>query len=111
MTETKTKDIKIQQKLNTTKKSDQTILELSLRVSILFTHSVLRPRSSPVEQMQPSGKLATEMSYTLTHLYEIEQYYSTKYRLVMSNLVDHPTQLVCIWIFICQRTNIKDIAG
>ena len=27
-------------------------------------------------------------------------------------LVDRPTQLVCIWIFICcQQTNIKDIAG
>ena len=25
-------------------------------------------------------------------------------------VVDRPTQLVCIWIFICQRTNIKDIA-
>ena len=27
------------------------------------------------------------------------------------DLVDRPTQLVCIWIFICQQTNIKDIAG
>ena len=25
--------------------------------------------------------------------------------------VDSPTQLICIWIFICQWTNIKDIAG
>ena len=26
-------------------------------------------------------------------------------------VVDHPTQLICIWIFICQQTNTKDIAG
>ena len=26
-------------------------------------------------------------------------------------LVDHPTQLICIWIFICQHTKKKDIAG
>ena len=26
-------------------------------------------------------------------------------------LVDHPTQLICIWIFICQQTNTTDIAG
>ena len=26
-------------------------------------------------------------------------------------LVDRPTQLICIWIFICQHTNTKDIAG
>ena len=26
-------------------------------------------------------------------------------------LVDHPTQLICIWIFICQHTSTKDIAG
>ena len=24
-------------------------------------------------------------------------------------LVDHPTQLICIWIFICQHTKKKDI--
>ena len=28
-----------------------------------------------------------------------------------SQLVDHPTQLICIWIFICQHTKKKDIAG
>ena len=29
----------------------------------------------------------------------------------IGGLVDRPTQLICIWIFICQKTNIKDIAG
>ena len=31
---------------------------------------------------------------------------------IMCPLVDRPTQLICIWIFICcQQTNTKDIAG
>ena len=34
-----------------------------------------------------------------------------KVRQVNPILVDHPTQLICIWIFICQQTNTKDIAG
>ena len=29
----------------------------------------------------------------------------------MMDLVDRPTQLICIWIFIWQQTNTKDIAG
>ena len=31
--------------------------------------------------------------------------------MVWLDLVDRPTQLIYIWIFICQQTNIKDIAG
>ena len=34
-----------------------------------------------------------------------------KVRQVNPILVDHPTQLICIWIFICQQTNTTDIAG
>ena len=26
-------------------------------------------------------------------------------------VVDRPTQLICIWIFICKYTNLKDTAG
>ena len=32
-------------------------------------------------------------------------------RLVREDIVDRPTQLICIWIFICQHTSTKDIAG
>ena len=31
--------------------------------------------------------------------------------LLHKTLVDRPTQLICIQIFICQQTNTKDIAG
>ena len=31
--------------------------------------------------------------------------------LAAAMLVDHPTQLICIWIFICQHTKIEDMAG
>ena len=34
-----------------------------------------------------------------------------KVRQVNPILVDHPTQLICIWIFICWHTKKKDIAG
>ena len=30
---------------------------------------------------------------------------------LVEDLVGHPTQLICIWIFICQQTEAKYVAG
>ena len=32
-------------------------------------------------------------------------------KVLSTHVVDRPTQLICIWIFICQHTSTKDIAG
>ena len=56
--------------------------------------------------------MTTDQVFRLYQVFRVCQVFGvSSVQLLGFTLVDRPTQLICVGIFICQHTSTKDIAG